>query len=247
MKFAGDPLKSMENAGVKGRFQENGHLVADLSAYEGQTLDFIFAAIPAKDTTTLLPLYFLDDLFCGIAQVDDEEETVESPFVEDSTYKYSNLGFGARIDKINETDIKRGSGNQAGILNHTDEIYAGENFKISVVGWAAVDGGIAKYVWTADKGKTWNDCGGTPSKAYKAIIDGAKSGASAFKYDDEAAKKNGCFQNPGEILEIDLTNYKDTTEPLEIWLCAVNEVDQTQATLLFKFANVTLVASEGNQ
>jgi hypothetical protein len=72
MKFAGDPLKSMENAGVNGRFQDNGHLVADLSAYEGQTLDFIFAAIPAKDTTTLLPLYFLDDLFCGIAQVDDE-------------------------------------------------------------------------------------------------------------------------------------------------------------------------------
>jgi hypothetical protein len=239
----------MENAGVKGRFQENGNLVADLSAYAGQKLDFIFAAIPAKDTATLLPLYFLDDLFCGTSQAGGNEESVESPFVEDSAYKYSNLGFGAYIDEINGVKgINKGSGNSktVGVLNYTNEIYVGEYYMLHVSGWAAVDGGIAKYVWTADKGKTWNDCDGTPTNSYKQIIDGAKSRASAFKYDDEAAKKNGCFQNESAI-EIDLIDYEDTTEPLEIWLCAVNEVDQSQATLLFKFTNVTLVASEENQ
>jgi hypothetical protein len=38
MDHVGEPLNKMENAGVKGRFQENGNLVADLSAYAGQTV-----------------------------------------------------------------------------------------------------------------------------------------------------------------------------------------------------------------
>jgi hypothetical protein len=34
-------------------------IAADLEAYKGQTVDVIFGAVPAKDTTTILPLYYI--------------------------------------------------------------------------------------------------------------------------------------------------------------------------------------------
>ena len=52
---------------------------------------------------------------------------------------------------------KRGGGSKDKVLviNHNGTT-VGDNLLI-FSGWCVIDGGVAKYVWSADGGKTWND------------------------------------------------------------------------------------------
>jgi hypothetical protein len=55
---------TLEADGANGSFSGTAGnnpkgIAADLEAYKGQTVDVIFGAVPAKDTTTILPLYYI--------------------------------------------------------------------------------------------------------------------------------------------------------------------------------------------
>ena len=112
-----------------------------------------------------------------------------------------------------------------------------------IKGWAAVDGGVTKYVWTADNGATWYDCGGksyVPANGADgtcAIITVGEKRTGGTFADTEATKKNAAFQSEGLI--IDLSAYAGTTEPLDIYFCAVTESNQSQVVILYIFENVT--------
>ena len=69
-------------------------------------------------------------------------------------------------------------------------------------GWAVVDSGISKYVWTYD-GITWYDVDGNPTAASDSVITSANNSFadSINSYD----KANGGFQNPNTSLSIDFS------------------------------------------
>ena len=69
------------------------------------------------------------------------------------------------IDFINGSGDGDGPYDSRGTNSHKalDKIaYEGKTVdggKLALAGWAVAEGGIAKYMWSADGGKTWQECG----------------------------------------------------------------------------------------
>lgn len=100
---------------------------------------------------------------------------------------------------------------------------------LGITGWAMVEGGVDKYVWSADLGKTWNDCsnGGQAltrnliNHDYKEIYYDAKAAydSNGNKKYDTSLEKNYMFEdtingnftggdaNYGTMLKADLSSY----------------------------------------
>ena len=211
-------------------------LIADLSPYAGQTVDITVAAVPESDTDTLVLLYYLSGINCKY----------ESIFADESAYREAQVLFGTNIDTVNGIASNKASSTPTGFHTYTD-VTAKDDNTILLKGWAAVDGGVTKYVWTADGGKTWNDCGGKcysvasnedPSK--DIVLVGQKRSGGTFG-NVEATQKNAGFQGDGLI--IDLSAYAGTDEPLDIYFCAVTESNQGNVVILYLFKGVTLPAN----
>ena len=210
-----------------GKFQKtNGGLTIDLSAYEGQTVNVTLAAVPENDTSTLLLLYQFENVNCSL----------ESIFVDGSQYKESYKPFAAQTDYINGEGKYLLSCTLEGVASGT--ISAKEDYTVMVSGWAAVDSGITKYLWTADNGATWHEIEMTttaPTPNNDAIMEyGQKKAGSTFT-NVEKSKANGRFQGEATGLVMDLSDYKDSTEPLEIYFTALPQDESDRVVVLFKF------------
>ena len=96
--------------------------------------------------------------------------------------------------------------------------------KLSITGWAIVEGGVDKYVWSADLGKTWYDCTGVPTTA------GINTEQRACWYDgkmeaDSTLNKNAWFEGSGgealtgnNMLTADLSKY--VGQAVDVIFCA---------------------------
>ena len=191
----------------------------------------ILAAVPKNDTKTLVLLYCFEDV----------ETQFESKFDENSEYTELDAYFGAQIDSVNGVAGAIQSGTLAGGISSDKALSPDENGIINLKGWCALEGGIEKYVWTADGGKTWYDCGGKFSNSYNEIINVAQKRAGVTFSDFEAAKINGSFQ--GEGLLLDLTPYADAETPLQIYFCAIPKNAPGRVVILFTFNNVSTNAT----
>ena len=224
------------NAGGRIMTGETSGVTIDLSSYENK-VDVIFAAVPKIDTKTLVLLYCLEDVNC----------TIESIFGKDSTYAEIDLPFGSQIDSFNEVAKIAVAGSAIDIPSvkdvstykfASDDGSFTSDYAIKLKGWAMVDGGISKYVWTADGGKTWNDCFGHTYEGNDAMIAAAAKKSHAGFGDAKSTKKNGGFQGTGIV--IDLTAYKDSTEPIDIYVCAVPAGSSDRVVILYHFDDVTI-------
>ena len=143
-------------------------ITADLSAYVGKTVHVIFAAVPARATDTLCFIAYVT----GVKVVAEEEVVVEPSYneyvKEGSGYSVSDLEFAACIDRVCSTTAGNHINNNSSSVptvpyngapisaaDSTDSRAPGTYLIFS--GWAIVRGGIEKYVWSADGGKTWHD------------------------------------------------------------------------------------------
>ena len=211
------------------------NIIFDLSGQNG-IVDIIFAAVPKADTNTLVLLYCFENVNCS----------VESVFDESSAYAEINLTFGSQLDSFNDVARIAASGSALEIIRVdnlstyvcTTEDGTTYDYAIKIKGWAMVDGGVSKYVWTADGGKTWNDCAGHWYEGNDAMIVAAGNRTDADFGDAKATKKNGGFQGKGVI--IDLSSYKDSTEPLDIYFCAVPDGSPDRVVILYLFEDVTI-------
>ena len=61
--YSGKTFGDLSASSVNAQFQTNSGIYIDLSKYKDQTVDVFFAAVPTKDTETLVILYY----FKGIA------------------------------------------------------------------------------------------------------------------------------------------------------------------------------------
>jgi hypothetical protein len=99
------------------------------------------------------------------------------------------------IDFINGMGDGDGPYDARGTSSHKSlDIFAYKNTtvdggKLALAGWAIAEGGIEKYMWSVDGGKTWNECtlynraGFSDVTGNRGIYDSAKQYFSSTGYD----------------------------------------------------------------
>jgi hypothetical protein len=106
-------------------------------------------------------------------------------------YTASTVPYFARVDSINGygpncvtgSAFDAGSNDVAGVVSIAFNNNSTADKCIVLAGWNLVKGGVEKYVWSADGGKTWND-----AKEYKSgVLQNASSGMVSY-----ATAKYGC-------------------------------------------------------
>ena len=221
-------LTDTEASKKNGKFKSSTTpLIIELAEYEGQTVDIIIAAVPEADTNTLVLLYELGKVDCSY----------ESLFVPESQYTEARVIYASQVDSVNGIANIKTANNQTGYGTYKS-LVANENNTLILKGWAAIDGGVTKYVWTADGGKTWNECGGKCYEANDTIISVGQSKTGGTFASAQATKKNGGFQGDGLIL--DLSAYAGTGEALDIYFCAVTESNNEKVIVLYYLEDVLM-------
>ena len=107
-------------------------------------------------------------------------------------------------------------------------------------GWCIVGGGVEKYVWSADGGLTWNDCGNLENvgSVPEKNIGVAKALSTSKGYEDvEASLKNSGFQGANAI-NIDLSAYAGET--VNVIVAAVPAGETDSFCLLYRFKDVAV-------
>lgn len=143
-----------------------------ISNFNGKTLnymrfDFMNAISGMLDTDS-----YVEFSYMGFFNTADDAMMFESGEIEkivyidpESGYSESTLNHATMIDMINgqnETGIGtysyRGGNSLAGIDTFMFNNTTFDGGILVFSGWTVIEGGVEKFVWSADNGKTWNDC-----------------------------------------------------------------------------------------
>jgi hypothetical protein len=244
-------------AGVIGGIEMN------LSAYNGKTVDVIFAAVPVKDPRAICPLILLknvtvigesaapgaDELLPEIDNRTDAEIKADNNsglVAEGSGYTVSDVVYGANLDFINaQTLADQGGNSRYGCSHYTEEITTFSKGTLVFTGWTVVDGGVKDYVYSLDGGKTWRVIAANPGNgagdAHFKVIKG-RIGEYAFSEGSNIKSTFSGVQAHGENivgLKIDLSGYKGQT--LTVTLAAVPISDEDGLCLIAHLENVKVV------
>ena len=184
-----------------------------------------------------------------------------------SDYVQTTLPYAACVDGINGKTIQGGANTknllENGINSKTNKLsYSGTtiaNFanncaqnpgtNLVVSGWVVIDGGVNKYVYSIDGGKTWKDCSGyglTVGNVSDAHLPNAAnrigmSDNSPFTTADD--KTNGLFQglnaNTPKGITADLSDY--VGEIVHVIFAAVSAKEPNQLALIAYVTDVQVV------
>ncbi len=227
-------------------------VAADLSAYVGKTVNVTFAAVPKTDTATLCIIGHIEKVRV-YASADDAQAgeaaagfVKESPYIaKDSGYSESNLAYAAGIDMINAygqdgaaTFANKGGNSAKGveIFNHNGTTMNGSWMIFS--GWTVVEGGIARFVFSADGGKTWQDASlynmAALGDAYDGILQNAvaRAGSASLNNYGMGTVYQTPVGDPENVRGVacDLSAYKGQT--IDITFAAVPTADQDTLCLI---------------
>ena len=230
-KNAGVTFVDAEAAKKNCSFQRGatGGIFIDLGEFKDSKIDVTFAAIPAGKTNELILLYSFEDVNCSVSSIFDDS----------SIYNEINIPYGSVLDSINGQTINKDSSTIGGIRDIEMVIEAADDYTLTFKGWATINGGTNKYVWTADNGKTWHEFGGSVTNADDGMISyGQKLAGTTFGQPDQT-KKNGCFSGNYSLI-MDLSAYAGYTEPLQIYVCAIPASDSETVVILYNLENVTV-------
>jgi len=190
--------------------------------------------------------------------VDDEVEIVY--ISEESGYTASDATYTSYIDMINGTGqngktmiAKRGGGSKDDVLvvEHNGGTVGDDLLIFS--GWCVVDGGVSKYVWSADGGKTWNDIElrvyTSLSNASQAVLDVANNHLGTAIEQSSAAQ--AMFQgaanlsDPSKVAGVAANLSAFAGQTVNVTFAAVPEAAQDTLCLIAHVKNVT-VSETGN-
>ena len=182
--------------------------------------------------------------------------SVPSVLVDPSSgYTLSDIEYGAQIDKINGVSIGIQGSSKAGVASilHNNGTIADrtvtdcatvEGYNLVLGGWCVIEGGVDRYVWSADGGKTWHNAlsfGRSPGNAESAMIDAAYERSNkSYTFTLEADSANGTFQgaegkNPTG-LSLNLEDYSGQT--VNIIFAAVPKKDMSTILPIFYITRV---------
>ena len=153
-----------------------------------------------------------------------------------SGYTESKVAYGALLDSVNGQSVSSCFSASNKGMTMKESYTANEDKTFTFAGWCGVDGGVARYVWSADGGKTWNDFTGEVKKAGSAIITAAQQRCGVTFADLELSKTNGAFQGSG--ITADLSAYAGQT--VDLTFGAIPLSNENSIVLLYHFANVVV-------
>lgn len=165
--------------------------------------------------------------------VSGENLTVEY-IHKDSGYTYSEKKYVSIVDKAGAVTgaISTSAGVKDIVLGGTVT-----DAKLTIAGWAVIQGGAQKYLWSADGGKTWNEVAGTRGTSSAAMVNKANEKiAGAYSFTD-ADTAFGNFQGTG-VINIDLSAYKGQTVTLT--LAAVPTGEENSLCILANVTEITV-------
>ena len=192
-----------------GKMSESSYI--DL-AYVGicATMDEVYSINQDMNTVTLVTQGTHESYF-DVKTGEQVEESGDGklPHINyvdpESGYTESTVKYAACIDMLNGWgigDSKRFSNIGASSIKEPDVLDYGvttvNGYQLIFTGWCVADGGISKYVWSADGGKTWNDAIPTSGKINDGNDEHIKTASSrlgGYTFADPAAtRKNVTFQ-----------------------------------------------------
>ena len=169
-----------------------------------------------------------------------------------SGYTQSTLEFGAQLDNVNGKGVGLQAGSGIGVagkilgvntISANDATVSGYNLVVS--GWCIVQGGINKYLWSPDDGKTWYEFGGvedntrTAGNEIVSAANGRTNKTVTFTSSDAAT---GSFQGSGgnnpKGLIINLEGYKGET--VNIIIGAVPQNNTSSIVPLFYIGKINV-------
>ena len=162
----------------------------------------------------------------------------------DADIKLSTLPYGSALDSANGVKQAINVGSKEGGPKEALPIGVATDLTVTLKGWCIVGGGVEKYVWSADGGLTWNDCGNLSALAAapEKNLGAAKALSSSKGYEDiEASLRNSSFQSSAG-LTVDLSEYEGKTVSVIIAAVPANESDSL--CLLYRFKDITVSAQE---
>lgn len=165
-------------------------------------------------------------------------------------YKASDTKYFGRVDSINGLGPSgsttaahdMGSNDKTGIASIVYNGPSTDDKKIVIAGWSLVLGGVEKYVWSGDGGKTWNDVSyvgmSGASNAYNGLLTyTAGKYGSEVDFSENTAKS--CYQSAlGKAggLGADLSAFAGET--VSVTFAAVPEKDTSSLCILLHIENV---------
>ncbi len=184
-----------------------------------------------------------------------EEKQAPTGYIDPSSgYTETDLIYTAHMDFINcqKIGMQIRYNQEVPVMIYNKTAISRDNINIagnSMVfsGWAVVEGGVSKYVWSADGGKTWHNVSyckmsqpGSASSAILAAASDRTQGACQFTSADAA---NASFQGSATTpvgLEADLSAYAGQT--VNVTLAAVPAKAQDTLVLLYHVEGIILDA-----
>ena len=158
----------------------------------------------------------------------------------DADIKLSALPYGSALDSANGVKQAINVGSKEGGPKEALPIGVATDLTVTLKGWCIVGGGVEKYVWSADGGLTWNDCGNLAAltAAPEKNLGAAKALSSSKGYEDiEASLRNSSFQSSAG-LTVDLSEYEGKTVSVIIAAVPANESDSL--CLLYRFKDIAV-------
>ncbi|MBQ8408057.1 MAG: hypothetical protein IJY39_04260 [Clostridia bacterium] len=157
-------------------------------------------------------------------------------------YSISKVPYFARIDSINGygpncvtgTAFDAGSNDVAGTVSIAFNNSSTSDKCLVLAGWNLVQGGVEKYVWSADGGKTWNDAKEYKSGALKAASSGMISyttnkygSAVDFSANLEKSSYQGSLNGPASAngLAADLSAFAGQTVDVTFAVVPASDTD----------------------
>lgn len=242
------------NGSFQGMNANNARgICADLSDYVGQTVNLIFAIVPAANENTLCPIVYVTGIKV-VAEEEVEEKPLYNEYVkEGSGYTVSKNNYASCIDII--------SGKQfTGTVRYSDTgnngvttmVYNGttkskdstsvDGTYLQFSGWTVVESGVSKLVFSTDGGMTWTDIpdGGMIDVNSNLIDNGANKRGVNYVFTTANDITGGNFQ--GGKLFLDLSASAGST--VDVILAAVPINSPDSLCILANITGVTVPASK---
>ena len=225
----------------------------------------IFNGVTSAEVAVDIAYVGIDSDLMAICELNNDFETVDyyegsstfklstatgMPYVKtyidpSSGYTESKELYASQLDYVNYVDgvstkediVTFQTSSKSGII----EVY---NYKtlddktMNIKGWCAAQGGITKHIWSADGGKTWNDCVGTPIAASEGIIAVVEKRLEITL--SSGSDKNGSFQ--GSPLVIDLSDYAGKT--VDVIIGAIPESDETGKSIMLMYCFSDVIVTQ---
>jgi hypothetical protein len=163
----------------------------------------------------------------------------------------NQVPFASWLDYLNGATCSKGAAHDrtVNVIKYNSSTIAGSLITLS--GWVIAEGGVEKYVWSADGGKTWNEAPLYKRSAFEAATDAhfsAVTDISTTNYvinDQAASNVNVRFQGSKTGAEssgivADLSAFAGQT--VDLTFAAVPKADSNSLCILIHLQNVEVLA-----